>query len=168
MKELDYLKEIKELIEFVSEKGTFFLLRNNARYRQLFPDEDGYLIFFRNNKKYKLKASKVAYELGNNSIVSKDHVILHRNLDFEDYRLVNLRKITKNQFTLIKEAHKNLNGALKLLPHHQDVFSYVLHWRENGKDKSQVIQDIVPARKQLVRLQLKYAKILSTYCLFDI
>lgn len=163
-----YLDELKELIEFVSQKGTFFLLKNNQRHRQLFPDEDGYIIFFRNNKKYKLKASKIAYELGNNSIVSKENVVLHRNLDFEDYRLINLRLISKKQFALVKEAHKNLNGALKLLPHHQDVFSYVLHWRENGKDKTQVIQDIVPARKRFVKLQLKYAKILSTYCLFDI
>jgi hypothetical protein len=47
------------------------------------------------------------------------------------------------------------------------MFSYVLIWKENGKDKILVVQDIVVAKRMLNKLQLKYAKILNRYCVFD-
>ncbi len=163
-----YFEELTNLIKYETVDGTFFLIKDNQKHRQLFSDEEGYIIFFKKGKKYKLKASKLAYELGNRMIVPKDKVVLHRNLDLTDYRLVNLKLVTKKVYQTIKEAHKNLSYNLKLLPHAHDVFSYVLTWRENGRDKSLVVQDIVIARRKYLKLQLKYAKILSTYCVFDI
>lgn len=159
--------QIKEFIEYDVLEGYFYILKNNVKYRRLLPDEDGYLIFYRKSKKYKFKANKIAIELGNNIVVPKDKVVLHKNLDQNDYKLQNLRLVTRKVFNSIKEAQRNLSGYLKVLPHHQDVFSYTVQWREDGKDRILVLQDIVIARRLYTKLQLKYAKIISKWCISD-
>jgi len=158
---------LKELINYDPMQGAFFLLKDTKPYRQIFPDDEGYLIFYKKGKKYKIKANKLAVELGNNLRVPKEKVVLHKNLDTSDYRLQNLSLITRKAFNSVKEAQRNLSSYLKLVPHNQDVFSYVLNWREEGKDRVLVVQDIVIARRMFNKLQLKYAKILSKYCVFD-
>ena len=162
-----FIMEVKELIDYDILTGDFFILKNNSRYRKIFPNEDGYLVFYKNARRIKLKANKVAIELVQNIIVQKDKVVLHKNLDETDYRYCNLRLISKKIYNSIKEAHRNLSGYLKLQPHQKDMFSYVLIWKENSKDKIIVVQDIVVAKRMYNRLQLKYAKILSKYCIFD-
>lgn len=159
--------QVKELIDYDVLEGSFFILKNNKRYRKIFPNEEGYLVFYKNSKRIKLKANKIAIELVQNIVVQKDKVVLHKNLNENDYRYCNLRLISKKTQNSIKEAYRNLNGYLKLQPHPKDIFSYVLIWKENGKDKILVVQDIVVAKRMLNKLQLKYAKILNRYCVFD-
>lgn len=79
--------KIKELIDYDMFEGSFYILKNNIRYRRIFPNEDGYLLFYKDNKKIKLKANKVAIEFVQNIIVQKDKVVLHKNLDETDYKL---------------------------------------------------------------------------------
>lgn len=159
--------KVKELIDYDMFEGSFFILKNNSRYRKIFPNEEGYLLFYKDNKKIKLKANKVAIEFVQNIIVQKDKVVLHKNLDETDYRYSNLILISKRTYKIIKEAHRNLNGYLRLQPHPKDMFSYILIWKENAKDKILVVQDIVVAKRMFNRLQLKYAKILTKYCISD-
>lgn len=158
---------IKELINYCPLAGSFHIMKDSKPYRQIFPDEEGYLIFYRKGKKYKIKANKVAIELGNNLFVPKDKVVLHKNLDYQDYRLQNLKLVTRKVLNSIKEAQRNLAGHLKIQPHHQDMFSYTLQWREEGKDRILVVQDIVMAKRLFNKLQLKYAKIISKWCVSD-
>jgi len=158
---------LKHIIEYDIFEGSFFIIKNNLRYRRIFQNEDGYIIFYKNSKRLKFKANKLAIELVQNIEVPKDKVVLHRNLDYNDYRLQNLRLVTRKTFNTIKEAQRNLGGALRIVPHHQDMFSYTLCWREDGKDRVLVVQDIVVVRRLYNKLQLKYAKILSKYCVFD-
>jgi hypothetical protein len=158
---------LKELIDYDIIEGSFFILKNNTRYRKIFPNEEGYLVFYKDTVRIKLKANKTAIELVQNIIVQKDKVVLHKNLNENDYRYCNLKLISKKVHNVIKEAHRNLSGYLKLQPHHKDMFSYVLIWKENSKDRVLVVQDIVVAKRMLNKLQLKYAKILNRYCVFD-
>jgi hypothetical protein len=169
---------IKDLIDYDIITGAFYILKNNTRYRRIFPSEDGYLIFYRNKRRIKLKANKAAIDFVNNNnniniINNTDNtdisnkVVLHKNLNEDDYRYCNLRLISKKVYNIIKEAHRNLSGALKLQPHSKDVFSYVLTWKENSKDKVLVVQDVVIAKRLYNKLQLKYAKILNKFCIFD-
>ncbi len=158
---------IKSFLKYNALDGSFSVLRGSGVYRNVQPTEEGYLIFYRQGTKYKLKANRIAIELGNNIIVPKDKVVLHRNLDYNDYRLQNLKLVSRKTYNEIKEARRNLTSHLKLTPHYQDMFSYLLSWRENGKDRVLVVQDIVVARRLYAKLQLKYAKILSKYCVFD-
>lgn len=157
----------KDLLSYSALAGAFHILKEGKPFRRIFPDADGYLIFYKKGRKYKLKANKVAVELGNALVIPKDKVVLHKNLDPEDYRLQNLKLVTRRAHCTIKEAHRNLSGALKIVPHHQDMFSYILCWREEGKDRVLVVQDIVIVRRLYTKLQLKYAKILSKHCVFD-
>jgi hypothetical protein len=159
--------QLKETIDYDIFEGSFFIVKNNCRYRRIFPNEEGYLIFYKNSKRLKFKANKLAIELVQNIIVQKDKVVLHKNLDETDYRYINLKLISKKTYNSIKEAHRNLSGALKLQPHSKDVFCYVLTWKENSKDKILVVQDIVIAKRLYTKLQLKYAKILNRFCIFD-
>ncbi len=159
--------QIKDLVEYDIIEGSFFILKNNSRYRKIFPNEDGYLVFYKNARRIKLKANRVAIELVQNIVVQKDKAVLHKNLDETDFRYCNLKLIAKKTYNTIKESHRNLSGYLKLQPHPKDMFSYVLIWKENGKDKILVVQDIVVAKRMYNKLQLKYAKILSKYCVFD-
>jgi hypothetical protein len=158
---------LKELIDYDFIKGEYYILKNNIRYRKIFPNEEGYLVFYRKGKRIKLKANRVAIQLVQDIVVQKDKAVLHKNLDENDFRFCNLLLISKKIYNNIKEAHRNLSGYLKLQPHPKDVFSYLLIWKENAKDKIVVVQDIVVARRMYNKLQLKYAKLLSKYCVFD-
>lgn len=161
------ITQLKEIIDYDIFDGAFYILKNNCRYRRIFPNEEGYLIFYKDSKRSKVKANKLVIELVQNIIVQKDKVVLHKNLDENDYRYINLKLISKKVYSTIKEAHRNLSGLLKLQPHPKDVFSYVLTWKENSKDKTLVVQDVVIAKRLYTKLQLKYAKILNKYCVFD-
>jgi hypothetical protein len=161
------IEDLQKLISF-NKSGVFSIKKNNQIHRRIFPDEDGYLRFYQAGKKYKLKANKIAWELSYNEEIPQDKVVIHKNLDFDDYRLQNLMLVTRVIHNAIKEAQRNLSGALRLVPHATDAFSYILMWRQDGKDKTRVVQDIVVARKLYAKLQLKYAKILSKWCVFDL
>lgn len=161
------IMEVKDLIDYDILTGDFFILKNNTRYRKIFPDEDGYIVFYKDSKRIKFKANKAAIELVQNIVVQKDKVVLHKNLNENDYRYCNLKLISKKVHNTIKEAYRNLSGYLKLQPHPKDMFSYVLIWKESGKDRVLVVQDIVVAKRMHNKLQLKYAKILNRYCVFD-
>jgi hypothetical protein len=159
--------QVKDLIDYDILTGDFFILKNNKRYRKIFPNEDGYIVFYKDSKRIKLKANKSAIELVQNIVVQKDKVVLHKNLNETDYRYCNLRLLSKKTYNSIKEAYRNLSGYLKIQPHQKDMFSYVLIWKESGKDRILVVQDIVVAKRMYNKLQLKYAKILNKYCMFD-
>lgn len=162
----DYFKHI----EYDFCTGTFFLLRVSSSLvskRQIFPNEDGYLLFYRQGTKFKIKANKVALELGTSKVLDVNKVVLHKNLDVNDYRLQNLCAVTRTVYKKVKEAHRNLNGALKLVPHPTDAFSYVVQWKEDNKQMQQVVQDVVVAKRLFTKLQLRFAKLLSKYCVFD-
>ena len=159
--------DINDLVQYDMILGIFYLKKNSKIIRRIFPTEEGYLIFFRNYSRIKLKANKVAMQIVTGESIPKSKAILHKNLDETDFRYCNLKLISKKTYNTIKESHRNLSGYLKLQPHPKDMFSYVLIWKENGKDKILVVQDIVVAKRMYNKLQLKYAKILSKYCVFD-
>lgn len=161
------INKISAMIHYDMILGEFYTKKDDVIIRRIFPDEEGYLVFYRNSSRLKLKANKVAMELITGEKISKLKAILHKNLDENDYRLQNLKIISKITYNKIKEASRNLSGALKITPHISDVFSYVISWKENSKDRKLVVSDIVVAKKIYTRLQLKYSKILSKHCLFD-
>ena len=57
----------KDFLLYDMHEGLFYIVKSKDKpesKRQIFPDEEGYLTFFRQGKKYKLKANKAAIELG--------------------------------------------------------------------------------------------------------
>lgn len=159
--------KLNDMLHYEILTGRFFIKKNADLVREIFPTEEGYLMFYRQGKRIKLKANKVAIEIVTGDKVPDEKSVLHKNLDENDYRLQNLKVIPRLAYLAVKEAQRNLSGALKLLPHPDDMFCYILNWKESGKDRRKVIKDVVVAKRTYNKLQLKYAKILSKYCVFD-
>jgi len=161
------LERLKELLEYSPETGKVTIKKSN---RTLTCDSDGIVVIFDSKAKpktRKYKLERIAYYLAFSIIPREDHKVLHKNLDPEDNRIQNLSLVSRSVFRQIKEAHRNLTGGIHIIPHATDQFSYILKWFEGGIEKSKIIQDIVVARRQQLKLQLKYSKILTKFCVFD-
>jgi len=158
---------LSENIRYDHLTGYLYYKKNNKR---LVPNEDGY-IFYSQAKPTKLlikaKASKVCCMLAFGKPIRQDQKVLHRNLNEEDCRLCNLSVVSRKVYLLVNEARLNLESRLKLVPHEEDQHTYWLIHRNEGADKKEMIHDIVVAQRRLLKMQLKYAKILSKYCVFD-
>lgn len=157
---------LRELLDYDPLVGT---IRNKKTKRVLQPDHDGLVILFDSaeKKSTKLKLDKIAYALAFGTFPKDDKRVLHRNLNQNDNRLNNLVLVSRNTYLQIKEAHKNLTTGIRLVAHSTDQFSYIVHWFEDGSERTKILQDIVPARELQLKLQLKYSKILTKYCVFD-
>lgn len=160
------LQELKERLMYEPLTGIVRLRKSN---RQLMPDAYGMITVYvhADVKNYKFKLDKLAYELGNERRVPSTHKVLHKNLDEADNRLVNLTVVHRATYRKITETARNLNGSLRLVPHPEDQFSYFVEYYQNCTLKRQLVHDVTLAKKQLLKLQLKFAKFLNRYCVFD-
>lgn len=159
-------ERLKELLDYDYLSGT---ITNKRTKRRLQADHDGLVVLFDSASKrsIKMKLDRIAYALAFGSLPKADQRVLHKNLDTTDNKLNNLSLVSRTLFLQIKEAHKNILGGIKIVAHPTDQFCYILHWFENGAEKTKILQDIVPARELQLKLQLKYSKILTKYCVFD-
>lgn len=160
-------KILLENVRYDHLTGELFYKKND---RLMKPDEDGF-VFYSQAKPEKLlikvKANKLCCLLGFGKPVRQDQRVLHRNLNESDCRLRNLLVVPRKVYLQINEARLNLESRLRLVPHEQDQHSYWLIQRKEGMDRRELIHDIVIAQRRLLNAQLKYAKILSKYCVFD-
>ena len=136
----------------------------------LIADHDGLVYVFdnksqSNSKKYKLH--KLAYFLWTGAFPSEKNKILHRNLNDNDNRAINLLEINRTTYNKIKEAEKNLDYGIRIGNHPTDQLSHMLYWYENGTERFKVVEDIVVAKRLKTKLLLKSSKFISKYCIFD-
>lgn len=160
------LQRLKELLRYNPSTGELSNCKNN---RKRYPCPDGFITLYCgvSKKKYKIKASTACWELGNDKSLPKNSRVLHRNLDSTDNRLVNLLAVTRNTHRKLLEARRNLSGHLRLVPHPDDQYALLVLYLRDGIERREVAHDLMFARKRLLVLQLKFAKLLSKYCLFD-
>ena len=168
MKEIHNLspERLREILDYNQVTGVVSVRKSK---RPLFASTDGSASFTdpQAKKLVKMKLDKIAYVLAYGKYPRRDQRILHRNLNEDDNSLVNLMLVHRNAFLQIKEAHRNLTSALKMKLSEHDQMSYVVTWTDNGAVMTRVVDDIVPARKLMLKLQLKFSKILGKYCIFD-
>ena len=159
------LERLKQILCYDPIQGK---ITNRKSGRLLVQDDYGFLIIYDNitKKKYKIKAIKIAWELGYNQVLPDNLKLLNRNLVDTDIRLNNLLVLNRKEYLKVTEAVRNMD-RLKLIPHPDDQYSYVISYQLNGAEKREVIYDIVAAKQQLLKLQLKYTKIINKYCIFD-
>ena len=137
----------------------------------LIPDEGGLVYVFDSQgvpKSVKYKLDKLAYFLWTGIFPSESSKILHKNLDDNDNRAINLLEVSRGTYNKIKEAEKNLDYGIRIGNHPTDQLSHILYWYENGAERFKVVGDIVVAKRLKTKLQLKYSKFLTKYCIFDI
>lgn len=154
----------EELIIYEPVQGTF-TSRNSLRI--ITPTEQGLLILSINKKRYTLHAARTAILLMQKRTLEPSEIVLYRNMNRQDYRYINLMVVKRTLYHSIMNAYRNLQSGLKITPHKQDMFAYVVQWQHNGIRNRKVLSDLVLARRLYLKLQLKYAKLLNKYCVFD-
>ena len=155
-----------ELLTYDPITGFLFMKKSN---RKIEPDEQGSVVLYDSvaKKRHRIKFSRICWELGNAKPLPSSQRILHRNLDEKDFRLTNLLAVNRAVYNKVKEAIRNLNGHLKIQPHPFDQYSYVISYQLDNCTYREIKHDIVSARRLYTRLQLKFAKVLNKYCIFD-
>jgi len=159
-------ERLREILDYDPLSGT---ITKKKSKRVLQPDPDGLVIIFdsQNKRSIKMKLDRIAYALAFGILPKEDKRVLHKNLNQSDNRLNNLQLVSRQVYLQIKEAYRNLTTGIRLSAHPTDQFCFVLHWYEDGAERSKILQDVVPARELQLKLQLKYSKILTKYCVFD-
>ncbi len=159
-------ERLRELLEYDPLSGN--VSRRKSK-RILSADPYGMVSIYdsETKKNYKSKLDKVAYTLGFGKVPKDDERILHKNMKQDDNRLRNLGLLSRTTYLKVKEAYKNLTGGIRMNPHPIDQFSYVVNWYEKGIEKSRVVEDVVPAKELVLRLNLLASKVLTKYCLFE-
>jgi hypothetical protein len=159
-------ERLNTLLTYDFETGA---VHRRASKKPLIPDFDGLCSIYDSidKKTIKVKLNKVLFKMLLNQDVGPNQRVLHRNMQEDDFRLKNLMLVHKDKYIEIKEAYRNIEYAIKMLPHPTDRFSYFVQWYEKGVLKNKLVQDAIPAKKLVLRLKLKYSKILTRYCVFD-
>lgn len=157
---------LREILDYNPSTG---VISNKKTKRKLEADYDGLVAVFcsKQKKLFKIKLEKIAYTLAHGVYPNNDQKVLHKNLNISDNSSKNLSLVSRRVFLQIKEAHRNLTEGVRLSSHPVDQFNYIVYWIEQNQEKQKVVHDIVEARKVMLKLQLKYSKILTKYCVFD-
>jgi hypothetical protein len=167
---------LKELLDYDGKLGVVYRRHSG---KALVPDYAGFVSVYDpvTKKTSKMKLKNIAaflafpelHAITPDTFPFKEEypVIFHKNMQEDDFRANNLGSLRKENYKKLKEAYRNINESIKLTAHPTDQFSYVLHWYQNGAMRSKVIQDVVVAKREMLKLKLKYSKILTKYCVFD-
>lgn len=159
----------ERLHELLTYDGFTGIIRTRKTQRILKQDHDGLVVIFDSIQKrnIKLKLERIAYAMAYGKLPAEDKRVLHKNLDTTDHRIANLLLVSRKVFLQVKEAHRNLTSGIRVQLHSSQQFTYIVSWYEDGVEKSRTLQDIVPAQRLQLKLQLKYSKILTKYCVFE-
>lgn len=160
------LQRLNELLVYEPFTGEIFT-RNP--FRKLSPDPEGFITVWDRQiqKRTKFKVGRLCWILGNNKKLRKNQKVLFKNLNPLDTRLINLAVVPPSVFNKIQEAAKNLRGGIKLQPHHADMYMFTVLYYDNRLHKKELFHDILAAQQRVTSLQLKSAKVLTKYCLFE-
>lgn len=164
------LKDLLKFIYYDACRGELYCLGNTEPprpERRLSPNEDNRILTTIHGAKLKIKADRLIWFIAYGKQPQRNQVVFHKNLDELDNRLNNLVLLPKREYLRLVEAMKNISGDLKLSLHPTDAFSYVLHYKLNGRVQKEVVQDVTVARRKFNKLQLRFVKLISKYTVSD-
>lgn len=160
------LELVPSVVLYEASTGTIRSLKNN---RKIFPDEEQNAVIWIPSKKklVKIKFDKLCYYLGHGSLPSKQEQILHKNLDDRDNRLSNLVVVPRDKYYELKEAILNIEQLLKIVPHKQDQYMFVVQYKLGKKTEKINCNDIIAAQEQERKLRFKFVKLITKYYNID-
>lgn len=150
-------------VEYESDTGNLYLVKDNKRFKRLLPDENNLLHTSIQGTRIKIKFNRFIWFVLYKELLSSEDTILHKDLDDTNFRRNNLTKVPKKVYFEILQAMKNLSGSLRLIPHPTDAFACILEFKHEGRIKRETISDISVARKKLLHMQIRYIKFLGRY-----
>jgi len=165
-----HLKDLIKFIYYDAYNGELYSLSKGdppRPERKLQPNEDNKITSTIHGCSLKIKADRLIWYIVYGKQPNRNQVIFHKNLDDLDNSLNNLIILPKKEYLRLVEAMKNISGALRMIPHSSDAFSYVLTYKMNGRTQREVVQDITIARRKFNKLQLKFVKLISKYTVSD-
>lgn len=163
MDQKEKLELVLPFVQYCPDTGELFVLKDSKRLRRLLPTEEGMLQSCINGHKVKIKFNKFVFFVHTGVLPPEGTCIFHKDMQEDNFKFNNLVLITKEQNFRIIESLKNLKGALKIYPHKNDAFSYVVEYKDKGRLKKEVISDVQVARERFSRLQLKFTKFVSKF-----
>jgi hypothetical protein len=132
--------------------------------KQLYKDDLGFIQYLCSSRhKIIRKKALILSWIFLYGAVPKGNIVYPKDLNPDNNRGNNLGCLPKQEYLKIKDALLNTNGAIRLVPHPVDVWVYILKYRENGKVKTKVQQDVIEGLKNKRKIMLKNLKILSKY-----
>lgn len=158
----EQIEKIKEKVHYCYQNAVLVMQTGAESTRVLVPDEDQFIIFTIDRKRYKCKIHNMVWYLTKGEI-PEGLVVFHRDLCRYNNKIQNLTLVSAAESLKIKEAVRNLETALKVQKHPKDAFSYFIEYRENRVNKKETFQDVDVAKARLVVLQLKFSKVLDPY-----
>lgn len=156
------LDRIKEIVSYDPVTGHL----KSRLGRVLSPDDDGYILIndSKAKKRKKFRYAYLCWAIAHGRFAEANEKIIYRNLNMEDTSLCNLYLVSNEEYKKFKNAYRNLKGGIRLSVHPSDVYCYKVHWLEGAIEKTQVVYDIVVAKKLESKLRLRFSKILTKYC----
>ena len=150
-------------------KGLFYRLdASGSPVRRLLSDDDGFIVvYLADAKKTKRRPLRLAWEIINDKVLPQDHEVYAKNLNSSDYSGFNLQLIHKNEFKQLKDAIKNLEGALKLKPTENKPHGVTLMYILDGKKQKVYFEDIVTAKKEKNKILVYCTKLVSKYTITE-
>lgn len=150
-------------------KGYFYRLdASGSPVRRVLSDDDGFVVvYLADAKKTKRRPLRLAWEIINNTTVPQDHEVYAKNLNSNDYSGFNLQLIHKNEFKQLKDAIKNLEGALKLKPTENKPHGVTLMYILGGRKQKEYFEDIVTAKKAKNKILVYCTKLVSKYTITE-
>lgn len=160
------VERLRELLSFNPITGELVF---NSTGSVKVPSEEGYIEIYDKQlkKNHKLKADKLCWALAHGIRPRKGQYILHKDFNEHNNKLNNLLLVSRLVYFQLKEAYRNMTSGIKITPHETDQFTYVVSWYSGNILHKKTIGDLILARRFMVKLQLKYSKILTKYCLFE-
>jgi hypothetical protein len=161
--------QVPRLRELYSYDKLTGYVKNIRLDRRVMPDHAGFVMLFEPNTKHaqKFKLTKLCYSLETGIDCKKEDRVIQKDLNEDNYKFDNLRLMSKEEYAVYKNAFRNINGGICLKIYPLDVYSYKLYWYEDGKQCSRIVGDIVTARREEIKMKLKYTKILSRFCVSE-
>ena len=153
--------------EYIPSTGELFVLKEGNRHRKVVPNDEQNVVLTIEGSRVKLRYDRLVYRIYHRVDIKSNQVIFHKDLDESNNRISNLCLMDKKVHFKVLEAMKNLNGALRLIPHPTDAFSYILEHRQEGRLRKEVISDISMGKKKLLKAQIKFIKFISKYVLTE-
>jgi hypothetical protein len=149
-----------QAIRYDYREGLLYLVKTN---KVIIPDDENKVYFGYDNKRYVVNSGKLCYEILHGCSIPENHRLIFKDLNKRNLKGNNLAIIPSEQYKEVQEALKNLSGWLRLGTHSKCMYSYVLEYRLGGKPVKRVIDDVVIAKRELLKMQLKFTKIVSKY-----